>query len=197
MLCLALWVGWPAWLAAQQSTAELASGRGEMIGQVAPPWKHQGWVNSKPVDLAQLRGKVILLRFFQDHAAGAAAVRELYQTYGAQGLAVVGFYVPTPFPAETEPEQVRQLASALGFEFPVGVDARWETINRYWLNRAEAEMAAATFVIDRQGIIRYIQPDGLYEKNSSQRALRREYDNLVKQIEGLLKEAGEAAANEP
>ncbi|MDP2735060.1 MAG: hypothetical protein Q8P12_02530, partial [bacterium] len=58
----------------------------------------------------------------------------------------------------------------------------------YWLNRADAEMTAVTFLIDRKGMIRYVQPDGLYEKNSANRAVRKEFEKLEKQIQNLLKE---------
>ena len=183
-----LWCAMPRMdLRGQWSQEELSSGKGDMIGQVAPQWVPQGWVNSQPLDVEQLRGKVILLRFFSDQPAGAAAVIELYRTYQAQGLAAVGMYVPEPMPTQTDPEQVRRLAAALGFAFPVAVDSRWETVNRYWLNRPDAEPWTATFLIDRSGVIRYIQPDGRYEKNSRDRKARGEYEKLEKLIQTLLK----------
>jgi hypothetical protein len=40
---------------------------------------------------------------------------------------------------------VRGLASTLGFDFPVGSDARWETLNNYWLERADAERRVDVF----------------------------------------------------
>jgi hypothetical protein len=64
-------------------------------------------------------------------------------------------------------------------------------VNRYWLNRADAEPGGMTFLVDRRGIIRYIQPDGRYEKNSADRKARGEYDKLDKQIQSLLKEPAE------
>ena len=67
-------------------------------------------------------------------------------------------------------------------------------MNRYWLDRADAEMAAVAFVIDRNGVIRYIQPDGQYEKNSPNRVRRREFEKLEKQIQNLLKEEPQAPA---
>ena len=174
--------------AAAQTTAELASGSNSMIGQVAPAWQQRGWVNSEPIEPGQLLGKVILLRFFTDQPVGAKAVRDLYRAYQQQGLSAVGIYVPTPMPATTEPEAVRRLAVAMGFDFPVAADSGWETATRYWLDRADAEPGAATFLIDRRGIIRYIQPDGRYEKDSRDRVARRAYENLEKQIQLLLQE---------
>jgi peroxiredoxin len=171
-----------------QSIAELSSRSTEMIGQVAPEWVHRGWINSAPRELAGLRGSVVLLRFFNDNPGAAAGLRELYAAYRDQGLTVVGIYAPSPMPQETDPQHVRRLAIALGFDFPVAMDSRWETVNRYWLNQADAEATAATFLIDRQGIIRYVQPDGQYDKNSTDKSARKKYENLEKQIQLLLKE---------
>ena len=175
-------------LLAQYSTADLASGATELIGQPAPAWQHRGWVNSDPLELSQLRGKVVLIRFFNDAPIGAAAVRQWHDSYREQGLVVVGFYIAAPMPTDIDPAVVRNLATSLDFTFAVGNDSRWETVNRYWLNRADAEPGGMTFLVDRKGIIRYIQPDGRYEKNSRDRKARQEFEKLEKQIQSLLKE---------
>ena len=188
LLCFALWLAVPGALASQESYEELASGSTERIGQMAPPWSLRGWVNSKPLDIGQLQGKVVLLRFFSDNPAGAASLKEWDRTYRDKGLLVIGLYAPQPMPTQVPAEQVQRLVSGLGFTFPVGIDSGWETLNRYWLNRADVEMTAVTFLIDRKGIIRYVQPDGLYEKNSANRAVRKEFEKLEKQIQNLLKE---------
>ena len=165
------------------------------VGTVAPSWIIRNWINSSPLDIGQLQGKVILVRFFSDNPLSAATLNEFYRTYRDQGLVVVGFYTPQPMPGETDVDGVRRLVSAMGFEFPVGVDARWETVNRYWLAEADADMGAAAFLIDRKGVIRFIQVRGLYEKDSPNRAVRREYETMQRLIEQLLKE--NVPASEP
>ncbi len=163
-----------------------------MIGKVAPRWNLRAWVNlpanSPILETAKLRGKVILLRFLNDSPQGAAGLRDLIKTYQAQGLAPVGIYAPSPTPTSVDPAEVSDLALALSFNFPIGIDSTWQTVNRYWMNRADVEGLAATFLIDRQGLVRYVQPDGRYEKNSRDRAARRNYENLEKIIQTLLAE---------
>lgn len=159
----------------------------QLIGQAAPAWTTEGWVNVDTLDLEHLRGRAILLRFLNDAASSAAALNRFHQLYGSRGLAVVAIYTPTPFPAAVSKQHVRDLASAQGFQFPIGLDPRWDTLNRYWLDRADAELTATTFLIDRKGVIRYVQPDGNYDKDSSSRNSRREYTKLEKEIQIVLK----------
>ena len=183
---LLLWAAGGAPLPAQTAADDSGAGLPQLIGHAAPPWTADGWINTDPLTVKKLRGKVVLLRFLNDAASGAAALNALAQTYGPRGLAVVAIYFPTPFPTAVAPETVRDLAGSQGFQFPIAIDSRWETLNRYWLGQADAEMTAATFLLDRKGVIRYIQPDGQYEKNSPNRLVRKEYSKLAKEIETLL-----------
>ena len=157
-------------------------------GRVAPSWLIHDWINSPPLDLGQLQGKVVLVRFFSDNPLSAAALNEFYRTYRQQGFEVVGIYTPQPTPTAVDLGYVKRLAGSLGFAFPIGVDSRWETVNRYWLTEADADMGSASFLIDRKGVIRLIQGRGLYEKDSRNRNARREYEGLKRLIEALLQE---------
>ena len=189
VLCLILGAGGLCFSQESLPQEELGPSSGSLqVGHVAPSWGQHGWVNSEPLDVDKLRGKVILLRFLHDSPSGAATLKEFYRAYRAQGLEVVGFYTPDPMPAATDLEHVRRLVASQGFSFPVGLDSRWETLNRYWLEQPDAEMTSTTFLIDRQGVIRYIQPNGQYEKSSTNRAARRGYETMQRVIEGLLKE---------
>ena len=161
----------------------------EMIGKVAPRWNLKQWINSADaLETAKLRGKVIMLRFIDDRPQGAAAVRELTKTYQPDGLTTVGIYAPSPTPTAVDMEMVKDLALALGFTFPIGIDPTWLAVNRYYMTRADVEALGATFLIDRNGVVRYVQPDGRYEKNSNDRSARRQYENLERMIKTLVAE---------
>ncbi|MBI2817454.1 MAG: redoxin family protein [Acidobacteria bacterium] len=159
----------------------------QLIGQAAPAWTTQAWVNVPSLDLKQLRGRTVLLRFLNDAAASAAALNRFHQLYTSRGLTVVAIYTPTPFPTAVSKDHVREMAATHGIQFPIGLDPHWETLNRYWLDRADAELTATTFLIDSKGVIRYVQPDGNYAKDSPSRNSRREYAKLEKEIQILLK----------
>jgi len=171
---------------AQESISDLSTGRTQMIGQPAPEWKFKEWVNSPGLEIDQLMGKVILLIFCSDQPAGAPSINDLNKEFRDQGLVTVGVYETSSMPTQVPASQVKRLAAAMGFNFPVGIDSSWATVNRYWLNRADADMTAVTFLIDRNGVIHYIQPDGGYGETN--RKWRKEFDNLNKQIQSLIKE---------
>jgi hypothetical protein len=38
----------------------------ELIGKKAPDWNNKAWLNSKPINLKDLRGKVLLIRWWTD-----------------------------------------------------------------------------------------------------------------------------------
>jgi hypothetical protein len=75
----------PAISRAQYSTAELSSGENRVDWSASAVWLLRGWVNSEPMKVEQLRGKVLLIRFFDDQPIGATAVRQFADGYKSQG----------------------------------------------------------------------------------------------------------------
>ncbi|MCZ6670014.1 MAG: thioredoxin, partial [Acidobacteria bacterium] len=57
----------------------------DLIGTVAPPFDLEHWLNSDPLEIAALRGKVVLVRWWTDTcpfcAATAPVLRELDRSY--------------------------------------------------------------------------------------------------------------------
>src|SRR5438034_10313444 len=69
------------------------------VGQKAPELKDgDAWINSAPLKLVQLRGKVVLIDFWAwDCRLGAAAMthsKDLYAKYGDDRLAPIAVHVP-------------------------------------------------------------------------------------------------------
>jgi thiol-disulfide isomerase/thioredoxin len=161
----------------------LSAGR-DLIGTSAPEWNNQIWLNSPPLRLSELKGKVVFIRFFTDVTcpycrASAPVLNTLHSRYGKKGLIVVGMYTPKPAPQETSTATVRNVIKSYGFEFPVALDNDWSTLRKYWLDRTDdAAFTSVSFLIDSKGMIRYIHPGGAY---SSEDAIE-----IQKRIEELL-----------
>ena len=137
----------------------------ELIGTPARPWRAEHWINSPPLQLSDLRGRVVLLRFWTAPdcpycSATAPALNELHRRYAARGLSVIGFYHHKA-PAPLDPADVAHYAKLFGFQFPVAIDLDWATLRDYWLDKPRS-FTSASFLIDRGGIIRFIHPGGQY-----------------------------------
>ncbi|MGH8532791.1 MAG: TlpA family protein disulfide reductase, partial [Gammaproteobacteria bacterium] len=80
-----------------------------LIGQPAPGWKLEHWFNSEPLALQDLRGKVVLVRWFMAPScplcsATAPALNRFDEEYRGRGLVVIGVYHhkdPEPLDVET------------------------------------------------------------------------------------------------
>jgi len=150
-----------------QPVAAAAAAGAELIGTPAPGWNVADWIGSKPVAWPDLRGKVVLVRWFTSaecpfcHAT-APALNKLHHDYAGRGLAVIGMYHhkrPEPLTLDA----VRATVHDYGFDFPVGVDRDWRTLNRWWLDGHKRDFTSVSFLVDRRGVIRYIHPGGALE----------------------------------
>lgn len=172
----------------------LAGPTNEVLGRPSPEFAELRWVQGGPLTLAELRGRVVLVRFFTDpHCpfcrATAPALNELQSELGPRGLTVVGFYTPKPRPRPTSVADVRKTVESYGFRFPVAVDDDWATLRRLWLDRASGSgWTSASLLIDRRGIVRHVHPGGAYAKDSSDPQARRDYVEMREAIDALLAE---------
>src|SRR5712692_8548174 len=69
----------------------------KLIGSKPLEWQVENWMNSKPLALKDLSGRVVLIRWWMAPgcpwcAATAPALNEFHEKYKDQGLVVIGFY---------------------------------------------------------------------------------------------------------
>jgi peroxiredoxin len=162
-----------------------------VLGQPAPAWPELRWAQGGPLSLADLRGKVVLVRFFTDPdcpycSATAPALNELDSEFGSRGLVVLGFYTPKPKPRPTTVEHVRRVAQKYGFRFPVAVDDQWKALRPLWLDRADTGWTSASLLIDRSGIVRHVHDGGVFAKDSPDPKARRDYEKMRSAVETLI-----------
>ena len=169
----------------------------ELIGKPAPEWGTLKWMNSQPLKLDELADKVVLIRWWTETcpfcAASAPALNEFHDTFKDRGLVVIGMYHPKP-PGPRRQKALERAVERLGFEFPIALDMDWRTLRRYWLAKGGNRWTSVSFLIDRQGKIRYIHPGGEYYKgkNKPQTEAERDYDELKAMIEKLLAEPSQS-----
>jgi len=177
-----------SWLAGAESTAADAREEGsELIGRPAPAWSAKHWMNSAPLQLAALRGRVVLVRFWTAPdcpfcGATAPALNDFHARYANRGLTVIGFYHHKAR-GPLDPAAVERFARAFGFRFPVAIDSDWQTLRAWWLD-GRRRFTSASFLIDRRGSIRHVHPGGQYVRGDAA------YSKLQAMIERLCAEPG-------
>jgi cytochrome c biogenesis protein CcdA/thiol-disulfide isomerase/thioredoxin len=144
-----------------------------------PPLDGLGpWFNSPPLDLRQLKGKIVLIDFWTYSCINCLRsiphVKAWWEKYRVDGLVVIGVHAPE-FAFEREPANVAQAIKDLGITYPVALDNQyslWRGLkNSYW---------PAHYFVDAQGRVRY------YHHGEG------EYDLSERVIRQLLAEAGHA-----
>jgi len=145
-----------------------ASDRNDPTGLPAPPLALKHWIHSKPLDIADLRGKVVLLRWWTEGCpmceATGPALLKLQKAYGERGLQVIGIYHPKPA-GDWDVSRMARAATEKHFTFPVALDADWSALKRWWLTQ-KRDYTSVSFLVDRQGIIRYVHPGGEFHEGN-------------------------------
>ena len=111
------------------------------------------WINSAPLTMASLRGKVILVEFWTFGCVNCQHVQPnvtaWYDRYASAGLVVIGVHTPE-LSFERDLGNVRDAVSKSDIRYPVAFDPAYATWNAYrngyW---------PAFFFVDRSGRIRH------------------------------------------
>jgi cytochrome c biogenesis protein CcdA/thiol-disulfide isomerase/thioredoxin len=112
-----------------------------------------GWVNSRPLTLRELVGKVVLVDFWTYSCINCLRtlphVEAWDRLYRKDGLVIVGVHTPE-FAFEHVPSNVRAAVRRLGVHYPVALDNEYGTWTAY-----QNEYWPAKYLIDRTGQVRY------------------------------------------
>lgn len=125
-----------------------------VMATTAPEFTHAAatdWINSPPLTLQALRGKVVLVEIWTFDCYNCRNtlpwLQAIYAEYARQGLEVVSVHTPE-LPQERVADNVRAAVKELGIAYPVMLDADfsyWRALdNRYW---------PAFYLINRDGSI--------------------------------------------
>lgn len=140
------------------------------------------WINSDPLTMEQLKGKVVLIDFWTYTCINCIRtlpyVTSWYEKYKDEGFVVVGVHTPE-FEFEKNTENVINATKQYNITYPVAQDneyATWDAYNnRYW---------PAHYLIDANGNVRYVHfGEG-------------KYDETEEAIMKLLEEAGNAPTSQ-
>jgi len=140
----------------------------ELLGKPAPEFKLP-LLSGGTVDLAKLKGKVVILDFWATWCGpcrkGLPALADLAKQYGSKGLLVYAVNL------RERPEQIRSFLTKLKLELPVALDEDATVADRY-----KVSGIPQTVLVDAQGVVQAVHV-GYYS------GVKRK---LLKQVEALL-----------
>ncbi|SFF59337.1 Cytochrome oxidase Cu insertion factor, SCO1/SenC/PrrC family [Duganella sp. CF458] len=124
------------------------------------------WLNSEPLTIKQLRGKVILVDFWTYDCINCintlSHVVQWHDKYKDKGLVVVGVHTPE-YAFERKTENVRTALKRFDIRYPVAQDNRYATWNaynnRYW---------PAFYLVNKKGQVVYTHfGEGQYQQTEA------------------------------
>ncbi len=119
----------------------------------APDLATGEWINSEPLKLADLRGRVVLIEFWTFGCYNCRNtlpfVKSWDDRYRDKGLTVIGVHSPE-FDEERKVENLRREVASLEIHYPVITDNDYQTWNAY-----KVEAWPTVFLLDKQGRIRW------------------------------------------
>ena len=111
------------------------------------------WVNSNPLTLAQLKGKVVLIDFWTYSCINCQRTQPYlnawYDKYKDDGFEIIGMHAPE-FAFEKVTENVQKAVTDASIKYPVALDNNFTTWRAY-----ENQYWPAKYLIDKDGQVRY------------------------------------------
>ena len=132
----------------------------------APTFAEGTWINSDPLTVEKLRGRVVLVEFWtfgcENCLNTLPTVKDWDARYRERGLTIVGVHSPELM-SEYNFDSVRREVPSLGIKYPVVTDNDHHTWNAY-----SVEAWPTMFVLDKQGRIRWLHVgEGRYDETES------------------------------
>lgn len=137
-------------------TIETGAKQGELpFIAPAPPFEGiSAWINSPPLTLADLKGKVVLIDFWTYSCINCIRtipyLRNWYDSYKDRDFLIIGVHTPE-FEFEKDVNNVKKAVKRFKITYPVALDNHYKTWqayhNSYW---------PAHYLIDQNGIVREV-----------------------------------------
>ena len=169
----------------------LPAGRGgqDLVGTSFPKLTFDRWLREDRA--GGETPKATLYRWWTDTCpyceASLPAVEQLRRRYAPKGLRVVGVYHPKP-PRVVDDGEIRATAVRLGYGGAIAVDEDWSELDELYLSKGRRRATSVSFLVDADGVIRFVHPGPIYFPSEDPRNSREnaDYQLLEKAIRTLV-----------
>ena len=125
----------------------------ETKAPAAPEISGGQWINSEPLTLQNLRGRVVLIEFWTFACYNCRntlpTIKSWDNRYRDKGLTIIGVHTPE-LDIERNPGSLRREIAELDIKYPVVTDNDYATWKAY-----KVEAWPTLFVLDKQGRVRW------------------------------------------
>jgi len=150
------------------SLPEKKRGPYRYAGRYLPPWRLAEWSPSEPIRWQDLRGSVVVVRFWHDRCAycrhSLRAMQQLADEFNGKPVRFIGIYLSPQTDADGPWDVAVGQARRWGVTFPIAYDRGWRTHTRWCLvddfqyDYFSFMPTSVTFVIDPAGKIVHAHP---------------------------------------
>ena len=135
----------------------------ETKAPVAPEFSSGTWINSEPLTLKGLHGRVVLIEFWTFACYNCRntlpTVKKWDMQYRDKGLTIIGVHTPES-DLESNLNDLRREVGELGIKYPVVTDNDYSTWKAY-----RVEAWPTLFLLDKQGRVRWTHVgEGYYDQ---------------------------------
>ena len=138
----------------------------ETKAPAAPEISSGQWINSDPLTLKSLHGRVVLLDFWTFACYNCRntlpSLKKWDTQYRNKGLTIIGVHTPE-LDFERDIDQLRREVAGLGIKYPVVTDQDYSTWKAYGV-----EAWPTLFVLDKEGRVRWTHVgEGYYDETEA------------------------------
>ena len=136
---------------------------GEQPSPQLPAWQVAQWLNTeRPLRLADLRGRVVLIHAFQMLCPGCIAhglplASKVHEMFAREHVAVVGLHCVFEHHDAMQPHALRAFVHEYRLRFPIGIDAPGTGSIPLTMQAYELGGTPSVVLIDRAGRVRLNQ----------------------------------------
>jgi thiol-disulfide isomerase/thioredoxin len=138
----------------------------ETKAPAAPEISNGLWINSEPLTLKSLQGRVVLIEFWTFACYNCRntlpSLKKWDAQYRDQGLTIIGVHTPE-LDFERDIDQLRREVAGLGVKYPIVTDQDYSTWKAYGV-----EAWPTLFLLDKQGRVRWTHVgEGYYDETEA------------------------------
>jgi len=179
---------------AEVQTLPASRGGQDLVGMTMPDLRFERWIHTPDGRALATDNAVTLYRWWTVGCpfcvASLPAVEKLRKKHGPAGLKIVAVYHPKPPGRDLSVATLTQVLERLGYQGPIALDQDWSELNRLWLSTGRRRATSAAFLVDRNGVIRFVHPGPVFfpSDDLTNKSPNRDYELLDRAITALLRE---------